>query len=66
MADSDFLSFPPAAFGAGEASGQTINTTRIDEQHHVEARQLNYLDGKVTRFPVPEENVPWEVFSQPQ
>ncbi|XP_056145143.1 transient receptor potential cation channel subfamily M member 2 [Lampris incognitus] len=28
---------------------------------HVKARQFNYQDSKVTRFPVPEEKVPWEV-----
>lgn len=29
---------------------------------HVNARQFYYPDSKVTRFPVPEEKVPWEVF----
>ncbi|KAM6934197.1 transient receptor potential cation channel subfamily M member 2 [Xenentodon cancila] len=28
---------------------------------HTNARQFHYLNSKVTRFPVPEEKVPWEV-----
>ena len=30
-------------------------------QNHVNARQLYYPDSTVTRFPVPEEKVSWEV-----
>uniref|UniRef100_A0AAY4EJ95 Transient receptor potential cation channel subfamily M member 2 n=1 Tax=Denticeps clupeoides TaxID=299321 RepID=A0AAY4EJ95_9TELE len=31
------------------------------EKRHVYARHLHYPDSNVTRFPVPEEKVPWEV-----
>lgn len=55
----------PAASPADEASDQTVTTTtRKEEQHHVKARQLNYPGSMVTRFPVPEEKVPWEVSCQ--
>ena len=30
-------------------------------QNHVNARQLYYPDSTITRFPVPEEKVSWEV-----
>lgn len=66
VSDKHSVSFFPAAFAADEASGQAINTTRIEEQHHVNARQLSYPGGQVSRFPVPEEKVPWEVFCQHQ
>ncbi|TSK92937.1 Transient receptor potential cation channel subfamily M member 2 [Bagarius yarrelli] len=35
--------------------------TEWEKTHHVYARQLNYPGSTVTRFPVPEEKVPWEV-----
>lgn len=66
VSDKHSVSFLPAAFAADEASGQTISTTRKEDQHHVNARQLNYPGSKVTRFPVPEEKVPWEVLCQHQ
>lgn len=38
-------------------------TSSLDkkDQFHVNARQFYYPESKVTRFPVPEEKVPWEV-----
>lgn len=66
VSDKHSVSFCPAAFATDEASSQTINTTRKEDQHHVNARQFNYPGSKVTRFPVPEEKVPWEVFCQHQ
>lgn len=33
-----------------------------EDRFHVNARQFYYPDSKVTRFPVPEEKVPWQVF----
>ncbi|CAG09283.1 unnamed protein product, partial [Tetraodon nigroviridis] len=51
----------PAAFPTDEASGQTAATAGTEEQHHVKARRLHYPGSTVTRFPVPEEKVPWEV-----
>uniref|UniRef100_H2U1T6 Transient receptor potential cation channel, subfamily M, member 2 n=1 Tax=Takifugu rubripes TaxID=31033 RepID=H2U1T6_TAKRU len=53
---------PTLSFTTDEASGQTISTTEKEDQHHVNARQFHYAGGKVRRFPVPEEKVPWEVF----
>uniref|UniRef100_H3DGB5 Transient receptor potential cation channel, subfamily M, member 2 n=2 Tax=Tetraodon nigroviridis TaxID=99883 RepID=H3DGB5_TETNG len=50
-----------AAFPTDEASGQTAATAGTEEQHHVKARRLHYPGSTVTRFPVPEEKVPWEV-----
>uniref|UniRef100_A0A1A8PBL2 Transient receptor potential cation channel, subfamily M, member 2 n=1 Tax=Nothobranchius rachovii TaxID=451742 RepID=A0A1A8PBL2_9TELE len=37
------------------------NTSEIEKRFHVKARQFRYPDSKITRFPVPEEKVPWEV-----
>uniref|UniRef100_G3NSB2 Transient receptor potential cation channel, subfamily M, member 2 n=1 Tax=Gasterosteus aculeatus aculeatus TaxID=481459 RepID=G3NSB2_GASAC len=37
--------------------------TEKEDGHHVKARQLHYPNSKLTRFPVPEEKVPWEVFN---
>ncbi|XP_029707113.1 transient receptor potential cation channel subfamily M member 2 isoform X3 [Takifugu rubripes] len=51
---------PTLSFTTDEASGQTISTTEKEDQHHVNARQFHYAGGKVRRFPVPEEKVPWE------
>uniref|UniRef100_A0A3Q2T1Y8 Uncharacterized protein n=1 Tax=Fundulus heteroclitus TaxID=8078 RepID=A0A3Q2T1Y8_FUNHE len=31
------------------------------DRFHVKARQLHYPNSKITRFPVPEEKVPWNV-----
>uniref|UniRef100_A0A1A7X7P7 Transient receptor potential cation channel, subfamily M, member 2 n=1 Tax=Iconisemion striatum TaxID=60296 RepID=A0A1A7X7P7_9TELE len=37
------------------------NTSEIEKCFHVKARQFLYPNSKITRFPVPEEKVPWEV-----
>uniref|UniRef100_A0A8C3ARZ7 Transient receptor potential cation channel, subfamily M, member 2 n=1 Tax=Cyclopterus lumpus TaxID=8103 RepID=A0A8C3ARZ7_CYCLU len=60
-------------YAAKEAQPQTLttpdespdtltNTSEKEDGFHVKARQLYYPDSKLTRFPVPEEKVPWEVF----
>ncbi|KAA8588234.1 hypothetical protein FQN60_001428 [Etheostoma spectabile] len=38
-----------------------IYTTEKEDGLHVNARQLYYPNSKITRFPVPDENVPWKV-----
>ncbi|XP_078119009.1 LOW QUALITY PROTEIN: transient receptor potential cation channel subfamily M member 2 [Sander vitreus] len=38
-----------------------IYTSEKEDGFHVNARQFHYPNSKVTRFPVPEEKVPWEV-----
>ncbi|XP_035531934.1 transient receptor potential cation channel subfamily M member 2 [Morone saxatilis] len=59
-------------FGAKEAQSLTlsttdespdtyVNTSEKEDGFHVNARQFNYPGSKLTRFPVPEEKVPWEV-----
>ncbi|XP_034549855.1 transient receptor potential cation channel subfamily M member 2 isoform X2 [Notolabrus celidotus] len=37
------------------------NTSEKEDRFHVNARQFHYPNSKITRFPVPEEKVPWEV-----
>nr|XP_046260808.1 transient receptor potential cation channel subfamily M member 2 [Scatophagus argus] len=60
------------SFGAKEAQSLTLTTTdespdtyvsvsEREDRFHVNARCFHYPSGKVTRFPVPEEKVPWEV-----
>ncbi|KAM9347244.1 transient receptor potential cation channel subfamily M member 2 [Symphorus nematophorus] len=59
-------------FAAKEAQPLTLTTTdespdtyvsasEKEDGFHVNARQFHYPSSKVTRFPVPEEKVPWEV-----
>ncbi|XP_068428649.1 transient receptor potential cation channel subfamily M member 2 isoform X2 [Clinocottus analis] len=59
-------------FAAKEAQPQTLtttdespdpltNTSEKEDGLHVKARQFHYPNSKLTRFPVPEEKVPWEV-----
>ncbi|XP_061736092.1 transient receptor potential cation channel subfamily M member 2 [Nerophis ophidion] len=50
---------PIAVLSAAKDSPETS----VEEAHgyHVNARQFHYPGSKVTRFPVPEEKVPWEV-----
>lgn len=55
------LSSLPAAWSAADESTET--ETEKEDGHHVKARQLHYPNSKLTRFPVPEEKVPWEVFN---
>ncbi|XP_039673521.1 transient receptor potential cation channel subfamily M member 2 isoform X2 [Perca fluviatilis] len=38
-----------------------IYTSEKEDRFHVNARQFHYPSSNVTRFPVPEEKVPWEV-----
>ncbi|XP_034741954.1 transient receptor potential cation channel subfamily M member 2 [Etheostoma cragini] len=38
-----------------------ISTTEKEDGFHVNARQFYYPNSKITRFPVPDENVPWKV-----
>ncbi|KAE8299410.1 hypothetical protein D5F01_LYC01805 [Larimichthys crocea] len=58
-------------FGAKEAQSLTSSTTdespdtyastsEKEDGFHVKARQFHYPGSKLTRFPVPEEKVPWE------
>ncbi|XP_072300499.1 transient receptor potential cation channel subfamily M member 2 [Eucyclogobius newberryi] len=44
-----------------DSSDSVTKPVEREEVFHVKARQLHYPDNKVTRFPVPEEKVPWEV-----
>ncbi|TNN53990.1 Transient receptor potential cation channel subfamily M member 2 [Liparis tanakae] len=44
-----------------ESSDTLTNASEKEDGFHVKARQLYYPDCKLTRFPVPEEKVPWEV-----
>uniref|UniRef100_A0A3B4UZH4 Transient receptor potential cation channel, subfamily M, member 2 n=1 Tax=Seriola dumerili TaxID=41447 RepID=A0A3B4UZH4_SERDU len=60
--------------GLATKEAQSISSTTTDETaetlrnmsenevgFHVNARQFHYPNSKITRFPVPEEKVPWEV-----
>uniref|UniRef100_A0A3B5B4H9 Transient receptor potential cation channel subfamily M member 2 n=1 Tax=Stegastes partitus TaxID=144197 RepID=A0A3B5B4H9_9TELE len=38
----------------------TPDTSEKEDGFHVNSRQLHYPNTKLTRFPVPEEKVPWE------
>lgn len=42
------------------------STLEKEDRFHVNARQFYYPDSKVTRFPVPEEKVPWKVLHHSQ
>lgn len=42
---------------------ESPETEKDKDGFHVNARQLYYPNSKLKRFPVPEEMVPWEVFS---
>ncbi|KAM6985111.1 transient receptor potential cation channel subfamily M member 2 [Aplochiton taeniatus] len=57
---------PPLLVSSGtlcEIDGREKMGQRTEEvECHVEARQRRYPDSPVTRFPVPEEKVPWEVW----
>lgn len=39
-----------------------IGSSETKDSVHTKARQFHYPNSNVTRFPVPEEKVPWEVF----
>ncbi|XP_037136394.1 transient receptor potential cation channel subfamily M member 2 [Syngnathus acus] len=42
-------------------SSETLDCVDETDGFHVKARQFHYPNSEVTRFPVPEEKVPWEV-----
>ncbi|XP_047456105.1 transient receptor potential cation channel subfamily M member 2 [Mugil cephalus] len=44
-----------------EATESLRSALERDDGFHVNSRQFRYPNSKVTRFPVPEEKVPWEV-----
>lgn len=50
---------PSALLTADESLDRS--TSEKEDGFHVNARQFHYPDSKLTRFPVPEEKVPWEV-----
>lgn len=47
---------------ADQTADTLTNVSETEVGFHVNARQPHYPDSKLTRFPVPEEKVPWEVF----
>lgn len=53
--------FFPAALTTTDADTY-VSTSEKEDRFHVNARQFHYPSSKITRFPVPEEKVPWEVF----
>ncbi|XP_042350815.1 transient receptor potential cation channel subfamily M member 2 [Plectropomus leopardus] len=52
---------PSALVTTDESLDALRNTSEKEDGFHVKARQFHYPDSKLTRFPVPEEKVPWEV-----
>ncbi|KAM4731283.1 transient receptor potential cation channel subfamily M member 2 [Anableps anableps] len=44
-----------------EPSSSLKNAAEKEDSFHVKSRQLHYPNSKITRFPVPEEKVPWKV-----
>ncbi|XP_030614039.1 transient receptor potential cation channel subfamily M member 2-like [Archocentrus centrarchus] len=46
---------------ADETPDSLDNTPEKGSSYHVNSRQFYYPDSKLTRFPVPEEKVPWKV-----
>ncbi|KAM3842235.1 transient receptor potential cation channel subfamily M member 2-like [Diretmus argenteus] len=56
------LIFTPITASGSEAPDTMGSAPEKDKAgFHVNARQFYYPDSKLTRFPVPEEKVPWEV-----
>ncbi|XP_026232352.1 transient receptor potential cation channel subfamily M member 2 [Anabas testudineus] len=53
--------FPAAPTKTEETSDTLKTTSEKEDGFHVNARQLQYPGSKLTRFPVPEEKVSWEV-----
>ncbi|CAJ1079221.1 transient receptor potential cation channel subfamily M member 2 isoform X1 [Xyrichtys novacula] len=49
------------SFTSDESPDTFKNTSEKEDRFHVNARQFYYPNSKITRFPVPEEKVPWEV-----
>lgn len=56
-----FLWLPAAPAGVDETPDSFRNTSEKGSGFHVNSRQFSYPNSKLTRFPVPEEKVPWEV-----
>nr|XP_061799468.1 transient receptor potential cation channel subfamily M member 2-like [Nerophis lumbriciformis] len=52
---------PLPILSTGKDTSETLESEKETEGFHVKARQFQYPNSKVTRFPVPEEKVPWEV-----
>ncbi|XP_075960121.1 transient receptor potential cation channel subfamily M member 2 [Anarhichas minor] len=52
---------PPTLTTTDESPDTLRNASEREDGFHVNARQLYYPNSKLTRFPVPEEKVPWEV-----
>ncbi|XP_041662819.1 transient receptor potential cation channel subfamily M member 2-like isoform X1 [Cheilinus undulatus] len=54
---------PPSltSAAADESPDFLRNISEKEDRFHMNARQLHYPNSKITRFPVPEEKVPWEV-----
>ncbi|XP_044073631.1 transient receptor potential cation channel subfamily M member 2 isoform X1 [Siniperca chuatsi] len=53
---------PSLSLTSTDESHDTLrNTSEKEDVSHVNARQFHYPNSKVTRFPVPEEMVPWKV-----
>uniref|UniRef100_A0A672HNE4 Transient receptor potential cation channel, subfamily M, member 2 n=1 Tax=Salarias fasciatus TaxID=181472 RepID=A0A672HNE4_SALFA len=49
-------------FSAKETQTPGKSMAEKETGFHVKCRQVHYPNTRVTRFPVPEEKVPWEVF----
>lgn len=56
------LFFPAALTAADKSLDTYISSSESTDSFHTKARQFHYPNSKITRFPVPEEKVPWEVF----
>ncbi|XP_029968357.1 transient receptor potential cation channel subfamily M member 2-like [Salarias fasciatus] len=51
----------PGSAAADETSDPLRSMAEKETGFHVKCRQVHYPNTRVTRFPVPEEKVPWEV-----
>uniref|UniRef100_A0A671Z495 Transient receptor potential cation channel, subfamily M, member 2 n=1 Tax=Sparus aurata TaxID=8175 RepID=A0A671Z495_SPAAU len=54
------LHFYSALTTTDESPDTYVSTSEKEDGFHVNARQFHYPGSKVTRFPVPDEKVPWE------
>ncbi|XP_059198440.1 transient receptor potential cation channel subfamily M member 2-like [Centropristis striata] len=52
---------PPLILAGSDESPDTLRNAEKEDRFHIKARQFHYPNSKETRFPVPEEKVPWEV-----
>lgn len=55
------LHFYSALTTTDESPDTYVSTSEKEDGFHVNARQFHYPGSKVTRFPVPDDKVPWEV-----